>query len=414
LYKLTMMQAVLHRFPAVDVEYRFHCRTHAADLRVRAAQVRQEIADLCRLRFRPHEIEYLRGLRYLKKDFIEILRLFQLQPDHVEVTESEGRLDIVIRGPWLHTILFEVPVLAIVSELQAASGDVAAQRAEGEVRLVAKLARLRALERADGFRIAEFGTRRRFARDWQRHVLERFVAEAPQRLAGTSNVLWAMQLGLLPIGTMGHEFLQACQGVGPRLVDSQRFALEAWAQEYRGDLGIVLADVINLDAFLRDFDLYFCKLFDGVRHDSGDPFAWGDRLLEHYRRLRVDPLTKTLVFSDGLDLDKALRLYAHFHERTRVGFGIGTHLTNDMGVALPDMTIKMTRCNGQAVAKISDDPAKTLCTDPGYLAYLKKVFAVDAAPSEGSEQLTSSLRRRGSSDFNPAESKSPGFPLPRE
>ncbi|MGH8111792.1 MAG: nicotinate phosphoribosyltransferase [Rhodanobacteraceae bacterium] len=374
LYKLTMMQAVLHRFPSAEVEYRFHCRTRTSALLAPVAGVREEIAALCRLRFRPGELEYLRGLRYLKKDFVEILRVFQLQEDHVEVTDDDGELGIVIRGPWLHTILFEVPVLAIVSELHARSSDQAVARTTGEARLDAKIHRLQALTDADDFKIAEFGTRRRFSGAWQRHVIERLAAEAPRRLAGTSNVQCAMELGLVPIGTMGHEFLQACQAVGPRLVDSQRFALEAWAQEFRGDLGIVLADVINLDAFLRDFDLYFCKLFDGVRHDSGDPIAWGERIIEHYRNMRVDPRTKTLVFSDGLDLDRALGLYRHFHERAQVGFGIGTHLTNDMGVALPDMTIKMTRCNGQAVAKISDDPAKTLCTDPVYLAYLKKVF----------------------------------------
>ncbi|MDN5874242.1 MAG: nicotinate phosphoribosyltransferase, partial [Sinobacteraceae bacterium] len=211
---------------------------------------------------------------------------------------------------------------------------------------------------------------------WQRQVLERMGQAVPQNLSGTSNVLLAMKLGLLPIGTMGHEFLQACQAVGPRLVDSQRFALDTWAQEYRGDLGIVLTDVVGLDAFLRDFDLYFCKLFDGVRHDSGDPIEWGERIIEHYNRMRVNPQAKTLVFSDGLDMATAIRIYQHFHTRTQVAFGIGTHLSNDMGQARPDITIKMTRCNGQAVAKISDDPSKTLCTDPGYLAYLRQVFEV--------------------------------------
>lgn len=375
LYKFTMMQAVLHRFPSAEVEYRFRCRTHAAKLGVSAKRVREEVANLCRLRFRPREIEYLRSLRFLKKDFVEILRIFQLQEDNILVTEDHGKLDIGIQGPWLHTILFEVPVLAIVSELHAESQgdemalDVGTQRLEEKIRMV------QALDDVPGFRFAEFGTRRRYSRTWQRRVVERLAAALPDNLLGTSNVLWAMELGLVPIGTMGHEFLQACQALGPRLVDSQRYALEAWAQEYRGDLGIVLTDVIGLEAFLRDFDLYFCKLFDGVRHDSGDPVAWGERILGHYRTMRVDPLAKTLVFTDGLDLVSAVRLYRHFGDRARVAFGIGTHLTNDMGTTLPDMIIKMTRCNGQAVAKISDDPAKTLCTDPGYLAYLRKVFA---------------------------------------
>ncbi|TAN02108.1 MAG: nicotinate phosphoribosyltransferase [Rhodanobacteraceae bacterium] len=375
LYKLTMMQVVLHRFPSADVEYRFRCRAHASALGVSARRLREEIAGLCRLRFRPRELEYLRSLRYLKRDFVEILRIFQLQEDHVRVTEQHGELDIVISGPWLHTILFEVPVLAIISELHAERIDRTTAMDEGARRLEGKIRLLQAPGDASGFRFADFGTRRRFSRDWQRRVVECLAASLPRNLSGTSNVLWAMELGLVPIGTMGHEFLQACQALGPRLVDSQRYALEAWAQEYRGDLGIVLTDVIGLDAFLRDFDLYFCKLFDGVRHDSGDPVAWGERILEHYRRMRVDPLAKTLVFSDGLDLPAAIRLHEHFRGRASVAFGIGTHLTNDMGFTPPDMIIKMTRCNGQAVAKISDDPAKTLCTDPDYLAYLRKVFA---------------------------------------
>lgn len=375
LYKFTMMQVVLHRFPSAEVEYRFRCRAHASALGVSAKRLREEIAGLCRLRFRPRELEYLRSLRYLKRDFVEILRIFRLQEDHIQVTERHGELDIVISGPWLHTILFEVPVLAIISELHAERLDRTMAMDEGARRLEEKIRLLQAPGGASGFRFADFGTRRRFSRDWQRRVVERLAASLPGKLSGTSNVLWAMELGLVPIGTMGHEFLQACQALGPRLVDSQRYALEAWAQEYRGDLGIVLTDVIGLDAFLRDFDLYFCKLFDGVRHDSGDPVAWGERILEHYRRMRVDPFAKTLVFSDGLDLAAAIRLHEHFRGRAGVAFGIGTHLTNDMGFALPDMIIKMTRCNGQAVAKISDDPAKTLCTDPDYLAYLRKVFA---------------------------------------
>lgn len=376
LYKFTMMQAVLHRFPSAEVEYRFQCRSTDVPLGVDVTRLREEIRALCSLRLRPHELDYLRGLRYLKKDFVEILRIFHLQEDHVQVSAAGDQLKIVIRGPWLHTILFEVPLLAIVSELHGESQRDETTLATGSQRLEDKIRMLQALPDSSGFHIAEFGTRRRFSRQWQRQVLERMGQAVPQNLSGTSNVLLAMKLGLLPIGTMGHEFLQACQAVGPRLVDSQRFALDTWAQEYRGDLGIVLTDVVGLDAFLRDFDLYFCKLFDGVRHDSGDPIEWGERIIEHYSRMRVNPQAKTLVFSDGLDMATAIRIYQHFHARTQVAFGIGTHLSNDMGQARPDITIKMTRCNGQAVAKISDDPSKTLCTDPGYLAYLRQVFEV--------------------------------------
>jgi nicotinate phosphoribosyltransferase len=194
-------------------------------------------------------------------------------------------------------------------------------------------------------------------------------------LAGTSNVLFAMKLGLTPLGTMAHEYLQACQALGPRLRDSQVFGFESWAKEYRGDLGIALRRVRH-DAFLRDFDMYFCKLFDGARHDSGDPFAWGERLLAHYRKNRVDPRTKTLIFSDSLTVPRTIELYQQFRGRCQLAFGIGTNLTNDLGYEPLQIVIKMVRCNGQPVAKLSDTPSKNMCDDEKYLAYLRQVFEI--------------------------------------
>ena len=201
---------------------------------------------------------------------------------------------------------------------------------------------------------------------------------APRLFKGTSNVLLAKELGLAPIGTMAHEYLQTYQTLGVRLRDFQKAALEDWVQEFRGDLGIALTDVITMDAFLADFDLYFAKLFDGLRHDSGDPIEWGEKALAHYARLRVDPATKRLVFSDGLDLRRALAIYRHFADRTQMGFGIGTHLTNDMGLEPLSIVMKLRSANGQPVAKISDTPGKALCDDATFLAYLRQVFQVPA------------------------------------
>jgi nicotinate phosphoribosyltransferase len=184
---------------------------------------------------------------------------------------------------------------------------------------------------------------------------------------------------------MAHEYLQACQAVGPRLRDSQVFAFNMWAREYRGDLGIALSDVCGMDAFLRDFDLFFCKLFDGVRHDSGDPFEWGEKLIAHYHRMRIDPHTKVMVFSDSLNVPLAQRLFEYFRGRSQTAFGIGTNLTNDLGYEPLAIVIKMTRCNGQPVAKISDEPSKTMDYDPSYVAYLREVFQVPSTPA--AEQL---------------------------
>ena len=213
---------------------------------------------------------------------------------------------------------------------------------------------------------------------WQREVVGTLAREVPEYFKGTSNVLLARDLNLTPIGTMAHEFLQTYQALGVRLRDFQRAALEAWVQEYRGDLGIALTDVVGMDAFLADFDLYFAKLFDGLRHDSGDPVAWGEKALGHYARLRVDAHTKRLVFSDSLNLPLAFELYRRFADRTQLGFGIGTNLTNDMGGPTLHIVMKLTQCNGQPVAKLSDSPGKVLCDDQTFLAYLKQVFHLPA------------------------------------
>jgi nicotinate phosphoribosyltransferase len=224
----------------------------------------------------------------------------------------------------------------------------------------------------------DFGIRRRFSAAWQREVVDTFRQALPQYFKGTSNVFLARELDLVPIGTMAHEYLQTFQALGVRLRDHQKAALEDWVQEYRGDLGVALTDVVGMRAFLADFDLYFAKLFDGLRHDSGDPVWWGELALAHYERLRIDAHTKRLVFSDGLDVDKALALYRHFADRVQCGFGIGTNLSNDLGLAPLNIVMKLVRCNGQPVAKLSDSPGKTLVDDATFLAYLRQVFDAPA------------------------------------
>ena len=389
LYKFTMMQVVLHHFPGARVEYRFKCRNPGIDLAQFAAQIREEVRHLCSLQFRDAELSYLRSMRFIKSDFVDFLGLFRLNEKYIDIVpKASGELDIRIVGPWLHTILFEIPVLAIVNEVYFRNTQPHPDFAEGRRRLETKMAQLQG-EGLQDLKIADYGTRRRFSKDWHEEVLRTLSArlgpvtsppqrnvDKPPQFAGTSNVLYAMKLGLIPLGTMAHEYLQACQALGPRLRDSQVFGFESWAREYRGDLGIALSDVYGLDAFLRDFDMYFCKLFDGTRHDSGDPFAWGEKVLAHYRANRVDPRTKILVFSDALDMPRVMQLYRHFHGRCQLAFGVGTNLTNDVGPTPLQIVIKMVRCNGQPVAKLSDSPGKNMCDDPAYVAYLRQVFEI--------------------------------------
>jgi nicotinate phosphoribosyltransferase len=379
LYKFSMMQVVLHQFPAAEVEYRFKCRTPGIDLVPHIPAIREELSALCTLRFREDELAYLRTQRFLSSDFVDFLGLFHLNERYVEIVPSaldNGEIDIVIRGPWLHTILFEVPLLAIVNEVYFRATQPGLDMDEGRGRLSNKLALLRDTPGYGDCRIADYGTRRRFSRQWQEEVTVTLQRELGRQLVGTSNVWLAMRHGLTPIGSMAHEYLQAFQSLGPRLRDSQIAALEAWAMEYRGDLGIALSDVYGLSAFLRDFDMYFCKLFDGARHDSGDPFEWGERVIAHYASHRVDPRTKILVFSDGLDVPKVMELYRHFNGRCLLAFGVGTNLTNDVGPTPLQIVIKMVRCNGQPVAKLTDTPGKSMCEDKAYLAYLRQVFDI--------------------------------------
>jgi nicotinate phosphoribosyltransferase len=382
LYKFTMWQTMLHRHPRTQAEYTFVCRNAPAyPLAELIDELNDELDNLCSLRFRTAELDYLRSLRFIRSDFADFLRIFQFQRDFIHARTNGERLEIVASGPQVHVMAFEIHVLAIVNELYFRRFDQQAALAEGRRRLAQKIERLRAFDREakrrHPFEFFDFGVRRRFTREWQREVVATFKREVPQYFKGVSNVMFARELNLVPIGTMAHEYLQTYQTLGVRLRDFQRAAFEDWVQEYRGDLGVALTDVVGMDAFLGDFDLYFAKLFDGLRHDSGDPIWWGEKALAHYQKLRIDPNAKRLTFSDSLDFDKAIALYHHFGDRTQLGFGIGTNLTNDMGLKTLQIVMKLTHANGQPVAKLADTPGKVLCDDETFLAYLKQVFTMD-------------------------------------
>lgn len=378
LYKLTMAQVVLHKYPSAMVRYKFKCRNNV-DLMDHEKEIRAEIYALCNLRFQHDELEYLASIPFLKPDFVEYLRLLQLNPDYVDVRVHEGELHVDVAGPWISTIWFEVPVLAIVSEIWGSHNNLAQF---GMNKLTAKITMLKeAIEKEfipPDFTFADFGTRRRYSFEWQRHhVVPALKASFPKNLVGTSNVLIAKELGLTPIGTMAHEFLMAHQQLGFRIADFQKAALQTWADEYRGHLGIALSDTVGMDAFLKDFDLYFAKLFDGARHDSGDPFDWGYKFAKHLRELGVDPMTKTGVFSDGLDFETMIALATVFNGQFKPSFGIGTYLTNDMGMQPPNIVMKMTECNGQPVAKISDSAGKQMCENDVFLKNLRRVYDIE-------------------------------------
>jgi nicotinate phosphoribosyltransferase len=374
-----MGQAVFHKFPSAIATYEFHCRNEV-DLTPYKEEIEKEIKELCKLRFTGEELDYLKSIRFLSSDYIHFLRMLQLQEDCVKVSTASGKLTIQIHGPWFTTIYFEVPVLAIVNEIYSRS---IAHCGEDEIppvaldNLIGKIGQV-GVKSSAKFRFADFGTRRRFSVHWQDYLIGRLKEDLSllcPRFTGTSNVMFAMKHDVKPIGTMAHEFIQACQGF-VKLRDSQKFALQSWADEFRGKLGVALSDTVGFDAFLRDFDLYFAKLYDGVRQDSGDPYVIAEKLIAHYEKLGIDPKTKVIVFSDGLDFGKAIALDSKFRDRINTSFGIGTNLTNDCGVTPLQIVIKLTHINGQPVAKLSDSPGKAMCKNQEYLNYLKGVFEI--------------------------------------
>jgi len=384
LYKFSMWQALLHSHPGALAEYGFVCRNEPAfPLSELKDEVEAELDHLCSLSFSHEELDYLRSLRYIKGDFVDFLSVFRFQRRFITVSTEGPHLRIQAKGPIAHVMGFEIFVLYIVNELYFRRlGRSEEALAEARKRLHAKLDLLQdahacgSLATRHPFTFFEFGLRRRYSGAWQDEVVATLKERIPHWIGGTSNVHLARKHGLKPIGTMAHEFLQAFQALGFRLRDFQKAALEAWVQEFRGDLGVALTDVVGMDAFLSDFDLYFAKLFDGLRHDSGDPMEWGEKAIAHYVRLRIDPNTKRLVFSDGLDLPRAVSLHQHFGDRIQTAFGIGTDLTNDTIHPPLNIVMKIRSCQGQPVAKLSDTPGKTLCDDIGYLTYLRQVFGV--------------------------------------
>ncbi|WP_422459840.1 nicotinate phosphoribosyltransferase [Endozoicomonas sp. ALB115] len=374
LYKYTMQQSMVHRYPDAWARMEFHCRSDQP-LALSKKQLKRQCEFLGELRLGSEELEWLSTLPFIADDFIEYLEGFRLDPHAVAIEQTSGQLSLVIEGLWSEITHFEIFLLAIVSELhghsfygQGAQDDVITQ---GQRRLDEKLSQLPG---DSGIILVDFGTRRRFSRDWHYHVVETLKHRLPDNFAGTSNLNLARTLGLKPVGTMAHEWLQSHQVLGQSLRTSQKDALRVWLDEYQGQLGIALTDTISMAAFLKDFDVELASAYQGMRHDSGDPFVWGELALDHYRRLGIDPRSKSLVFSDKLNFDKALAIYQWFAGKINVSFGIGTYLTNDMGFNAPNIVLKLTELNGAPVAKLSDSPGKTLCRDKDYIERLKKTF----------------------------------------
>ncbi|MEX3021842.1 nicotinate phosphoribosyltransferase [Kluyvera sp. STS39-E] len=374
-YKLHMQQAVFHHYYDVNVAAEFRCRGDDL-LGIYADAIREQVDAMRSLTLQDDEYHWLSGLPFFKQDYLTWLRDFRYDPRQVTVTNDNGKLNIRLEGPWREVIMWEVPLLAVISELvhhyRSPEHGVPQALDMLEHKLV-EFNQMTADIDMSAFKLMDFGTRRRFSRDVQEAIVSRLQQES--WFTGTSNYDLARRLTLTPMGTQAHEWFQAHQQISPDLATSQRAALAAWLTEYPDQLGIALTDCITMDAFLRDFGPEFATRYQGLRHDSGDPFEWGEKAIQHYQKLGIDPHSKVLVFSDNLDLAKAVDLYRHFSSRINLSFGIGTRLTCDIPQVKPlNIVIKLVECNGKPVAKLSDSPGKTICHDKAFVRALRKAF----------------------------------------
>lgn len=378
LYKLNMQQVMFHKHPELMGEYYFKCRNkHVKFTQAQFDEINYQIDLLCKLQFTDEELDYLRTIRFLKEDYIQFLRIWRPLRDYVSTNLSEdGQLSIKVSGPLFMTSPFEIYLLEIVNEVYFRMHTLytyeallcGAQHAFEE-----KLQKFK--DHTYDFKFAEFGCRRRLSREWEDEVVRRLATET-SNMVGTSNVYLAMKYHLTPIGTYAHEFVQMYQGIDSiPLAYTNHYAMQDWYDEYKGDNGTALTDTITTDLFLLDFDRANCNNYTGVRHDSGDPYVWGEKIINHYKKYGIDPKTKTLLFSDSLDFDKAQKLYNAFRDKAKVSFGIGTFVSNDTHVTEPlNIVIKLQTVNGKPVAKLSDCEGKTMCRDDKYVEHLREAI----------------------------------------
>ena len=379
MYKFSMGQTIFHQFTSYKTTWTFKCRNkdvHFTDEMVE--EIKEQVQAFCQLRFTEEELEYLDNITWIKGTYVDFLRLWQPRYEEFTITtDAPCGLAIDAAGTWLNTSMYEIPVLAIVNEVyfrMAYDYDVLLKqfkrRLDEKVRLLEE----------DTYRLSdfsEFGLRRRLSAEAQEMAVKA-IAEvelpADSHFIGTSNVYLAKKFNLKPVGTMAHEWIM-CTGQGNHKHNpaySNWYALDAWVKEYGILNGIALTDTITTDCFLRDFQLTYATLFSGVRHDSGDPYEWGEKMIAHYNSLGINPRTKTLLFSDSLDFERATALYDYFKDKAKVAFGIGTFISNDTDEDALNIVMKTTKCNGMDVAKISDVAGKGMCKNPDYVDYLNR------------------------------------------
>lgn len=386
LYKFNMDQVIFHKHTDLCGQYYFKCRNENIVFTERMVdEIKAQVDHLCSLSFTKDELDYLRSIRFIKNDYVEFLRLWHPIRDYVSINRSEnGELSVVVDGPLFSAMQFEIYLLEIINEVyfrMAYDYDELIETAKKK--LDKKIAAFN--DGTYNFSFAEFGCRRRLSREWEDVVVKRLATET-KNCVGTSNVYLAKKHNLTPIGTYAHEYVQMYQGIDEiPLSYTNHYAMQDWYDEYKGDNGTALTDTLTTELFLLDFNRSMVNNYTGVRHDSGDPFEWGEMMINHYKKYGADPKSKLLLFSDSLDFDRAEKLFNHFKDRVKVSFGIGTFCSNDTSVEPLNIVIKLQYVNGQPVAKISDSPGKSMCQDEDYLKYLKNSVAFRIARQKGQQ-----------------------------
>jgi nicotinate phosphoribosyltransferase len=372
LYKFNMNQVIFHKHTNLNGVYHFKCRNEGVVFtKEMLDEINEQIDYLCNLTFKEDELNYLRSIRFIKNDYVEFLRLWHPIRDYVTTSLDNGNLKIIVSGPLFSAMQFEIYLLEIVNEVyfrfQYNYNELLASAKE---RLAKKIEAFNTGKYT--FKWAEFGCRRRLSKEFEGYALKE-LKDKTKNMVGTSNVYYAYKYNLTPIGTYAHEYVQMFQGIDSiPLAYTNYYAMKDWYTEYEGDNGTALTDTVTTDLFLKDFNRSMVNNYSGVRHDSGDPYVWGEKILAHYRKFGVDPKTKMLLFSDSLNFDKAQEIYEYFKDKCKVSFGIGTFVTNDTKVDALNIVIKLQYVNGRPVAKISDAPTKAMCDDEKYFEYLQE------------------------------------------
>lgn len=359
-YKFTMQQGVIRLFPEAKAKYKFINRGNHSFPAGFSDALTKAVADMATLKLTKEEkIFFEVNCPYLDPVYLDFLEGFRYNPEEVHIVQNGNDLEVTIEGLWYRTILWEVPLMALICELYYVLKD-AKPASNSQISEITK-------QKIDNYKklritVAEFGTRRRYSYEVHRTVMQSLKQNGTDCFIGTSNVHMAMLYQTKPIGTHAHEwFMFHAARYGYKM--SNAMGLEHWVQVYRGDLGIALSDTYTTEVFFKQFDKMFSKLFDGVRHDSGDPLQFADKVIAHYQKMGIDPQSKSIIFSDGLDYNKVERIVAYCKDRIGMSFGIGTNFTNDVGLKPMNIVIKMTEAlpkDGEwtQVVKLSDEPGK--------------------------------------------------------